>query len=152
MPSDEQDADEEQKKREGKEAVLAANAAFYAAFEMLDGAAMARAWSETSAASCIHPGGRLLEGRDAVLASWRDIFRSTTAIHFTLARVRVFVAKDVAWIVLTEQIEARHDEAVVRASAQATNVFVREPDGWKLVHHHAEPAHSSNARPASALN
>lgn len=132
------------------EAVVAANASFYAAFEMLDTPAMARAWSETAPLSCIHPSGRLLEGRDAVLASWREIFRATTAIHFTLSRVRVFVAKDVAWVVLTEEIEARHDEAVVRASTQATNVFVREEGGWKIVHHHAEPASSS--RPHATLN
>jgi ketosteroid isomerase-like protein len=132
------------------DAVVAANASFYAAFEMLDGPAMARAWSETAPLSCIHPSGRLLEGREAVLASWREIFRATTAIHFTLGRVRVFVAKDVAWVVLTEEIEARHDESVVRAATQATNVFVHEAGGWKLVHHHAEPA--SSARPQAALN
>ncbi len=128
------------------ELVLAANASFYAAFEMLDHDAMSRAWSDAAPISCIHPSGTLLEGRDVVLSSWREIFRATTSIHFVLERVRAFVAGDTAWIVLTETIDARHGEGQVRASAQATNVFVREKDGWKLVHHHAEPASAPASR------
>ncbi len=128
------------------ELVLAANASFYAAFEMLDHDAMGRAWSDSAAISCIHPSGTLLDGRDAVLSSWREIFRATTSIHFVLERVRAFVAGDTAWVVLTETIDARHGEGQVRAAAQATNVFVRETDGWKLVHHHAEPATAPASR------
>jgi ketosteroid isomerase-like protein len=132
-----------------REAVLAANAAFYAAFEMLDYDAMKRAWATSPQVTCIHPGATPIAGRDAVLSSWREIFASTTSIHFTLADVRAYVAGDVAWVVLVEQIEARHDEAVVRASTRATNVFVREAGEYRLVHHHAEPA-SARRMPARA--
>lgn len=128
------------------ELVLAANAAFYAAFEMLDFDAMARAWSDRAPITCVHPSGTLLEGREAVLASWRGIFRATSQIHFLLDAVRAFVAGDTAWVVLTETIDARHDEAEMRASTRATNVFVREDGAWKLVHHHAEPASAPVAR------
>src|SRR5437016_185386 len=134
------------------ELVLAANAAFYAAFEMLDAAAMERAWSDAHPVSCIHPSGTLIEGRDTVLESWRAIFRSTTSIHFVLENVRVFIAGDAAWVVLTESIDARHGEAQVSASTRATNVFTREASGWKLVHHHAEPPSSARRQRASPLN
>jgi ketosteroid isomerase-like protein len=120
--------------------VLAANTAFYAAFEALDEHAMAKAWSEHAPVSCIHPRGSLLEGRDAVLASWRSIFRATEKIQFALQGVRAFVSGVTAWVVLIETIESRQGGRVVRAATQATNVFVREAGSWKIVHHHAEPA------------
>jgi ketosteroid isomerase-like protein len=134
------------------EMVLAANAAFYAAFEMLDPGAMERAWSASAVVTCVHPGGELLEGREAVMASWRSIFRATTAIHFELVNVRAFVAGDAAWVVLTEVIDARHGDAVMRGATRATNVFARDAGGWKLVHHHAEPPTSAPQRRTSPLN
>jgi ketosteroid isomerase-like protein len=135
-----------------REGVLAANAAFYAAFEMLDGDAMERAWSASGAVSCIHPGGELLDGRGPVMASWRSIFRGTRAIHFELVNVRAFIAGEAAWVVLTEIVESRQGDAVVRGAARATNVFAREDGAWKLVHHHAEPPTSVPERRASPLN
>jgi ketosteroid isomerase-like protein len=122
--------------------VLEANHAFYAAFELLDMDAMTRAWSSDAPISCIHPRGDLVEGRADVMASWKAIFEATQSIRFDLKRVRAFVAGDAAWVVLFEEIETRHSEAVLRAQTQATNVFVREGGEWKLVHHHAEPATS----------
>lgn len=126
--------------QEDDESVVAANAAFYEAFEKLDCDAMVRAWAEDAPISCIHPRGDLVSGRDAVLASWRNIFRATDAIRFDLRRVRVFVSRDTAWVVLFERIETRHGERTLRAETQATNVFVRENGAWRMVHHHAEPA------------
>src|SRR5579883_2586372 len=101
---------------------------------MLDFEAMRSVWSSASVISCIHPNNSLIRGRDEVLASWREIFHATTQIHFQLRDVHAFVTNDTAWVVLTETIEARHGEAMVRASTQATNVFVREEGEWKLVH------------------
>jgi uncharacterized protein (TIGR02246 family) len=119
--------------------VLAANRAYYDAFEALDFARMARIWSDDAPLSCVHPAWELIEGRDEVLASWRRIFASTSEIRFALRDLHVYVAGDTGWVVLIEQIETRHGEERVAASAQATNVFVREADGWRLVHHHSAP-------------
>jgi ketosteroid isomerase-like protein len=118
---------------------LAANQAYYDAFEALDFERMARVWSEEAPLSCVHPAWELIEGRAEVLASWRRIFASTSSIRFGLRDVHVYVAGETAWVVLIEQIETRHGDERVAASAQATNVFVREPDGWRLVHHHSAP-------------
>src|SRR5690349_18059853 len=49
-----------------EEELLAANAAFYAAFNAKDAAAMDAVWSSRTDASCIHPGWNLLSGREAV--------------------------------------------------------------------------------------
>jgi ketosteroid isomerase-like protein len=132
--------------------VLAANRGFYEAFQKLDARAMANVWSEGHSVSCVHPSGPLLHGREAVLTSFREMFRSTSSMRFVLRGARAFVANDAAWVVLFEEIEARHDEAVVRATTQATNVFVRERGAWRMVHHHAEPAAANKTKPVSSLN
>jgi ketosteroid isomerase-like protein len=119
--------------------VLAANRAFYDAFESLDPTALARVWSELRPITCIHPGWDVIEGRDAVIESWRRIARSTSEIKLTLDDVRAFVRGDTAWVVLVERIDALSGNERVAATAQATNVFLREAAGWKLVHHHAAP-------------
>ena len=119
--------------------VLAANKAYYDAFEALDYTKMAAIWSESAPLSCVHPAWELIEGRAEVLASWRRIFGATSAIRFALHEVHCFVAGDTAWVVLVEQIETRHGDERVTANAQATNLFIREPSGWRLVHHHSAP-------------
>jgi uncharacterized protein (TIGR02246 family) len=121
------------------EAVIAANARFYAAFEAMDLDAMGHVWSERSEVSCIHPGWHLISGRDAVLASWEGIFRGTERIRFVLRDPRVFVTGDAAWLVLVEEIMAEQDNSAVHAYAHTTNFFVREDGTWRLVHHHAAP-------------
>lgn len=128
--------------------VLAANQAFYDAFESLDFNRMANIWSDAAPLSCVHPAWELIEGRAEVLASWRRLFASTTAIRFALRDVHVYVAGDTAWVVLIEQIETRHGDERVSANAQATNVFIQEAGGWRLVHHHSAPYRMPSEQPA----
>jgi hypothetical protein len=53
--------------------LLAANAAFYAAFNAGDEAGMGRLWAHGDGVACLHPGWPVLVGRDAVLESWRRV-------------------------------------------------------------------------------
>lgn len=62
-------------RRDAVQGVEAANAAFYAAFAEMDYAAMARLWGRGDSVRCTHPGAALIQGRDAVLASWAHVFR-----------------------------------------------------------------------------
>ncbi|HEY9847631.1 MAG TPA: nuclear transport factor 2 family protein, partial [Candidatus Caenarcaniphilales bacterium] len=55
--------------------VLAANQAFYRAFEKKDITAMSAVWSHGTGSLCIHPGGAALHGWEAIRASWEKIFR-----------------------------------------------------------------------------
>lgn len=133
----------------------AQNLAFYQAFEAKDLDAMASVWGEESPVSCVHPGWDPIVGRDAVLESWEAIFLGTRAISFTLRNAHLVVSGDAAWIILVEEIDAAHEDGErVRAATLATNVFLRETTGWRLVHHHAGPAVSvPTARPSDrALN
>ena len=125
--------------------VRAANLAFYKAFEAGDIEAMAAVWSSELPISCLHPGWEPLAGREVVLGSWVGIFRGTRSILFTLRNVQVFVAGDTAWVILVEEMDATQgDGDHLHAAAHATNVFAREPEGWRMVHHHAGPAVASS--------
>ncbi|MGC0388813.1 hypothetical protein ABIF91_001167 [Bradyrhizobium sp. USDA 241] len=56
--------------------VIAANAAFYAAFSTGDFDEMQRMWADDDAISCIHPGWPAIIGRATVIGSWRDILQT----------------------------------------------------------------------------
>jgi ketosteroid isomerase-like protein len=46
----------------------------------------------------------------------------------------------VAVVTCSENITAQSEEDVGMAVAQATNLFRKTPEGWRLFHHHASPA------------
>jgi len=132
---------------ENARAVLAANARFYRAFNERDSAAMGELWAARSPVACLHPGASLLVGRQQVLRRWHEILASRLA--FTLrcdrATVQVFGATAIVYC-----YEGGDDEP---AHLAVTNVFVREGDGWHMVHHHAGPmAEPLRGPPAQDLN
>jgi ketosteroid isomerase-like protein len=121
-------------------AVLAANQAFYRAFAALDLAAMDAVWAHDGACTCLHPGWPLCAGWAEVRASWATIFSNTASMRFEVVDERVDVQGGMAWVVCVERIHSRAPagEAMVGAVV-ATNVFRREAEGWKVVHHHGSP-------------
>jgi ketosteroid isomerase-like protein len=124
--------------------VLEANEAFYDAFAKRDVAAMEAMWSQRSDIACVHPGWDALVGRREVLQSWRAILASPEAPEVECAGAVAHVLGDVAYVVCNEVLPS--------AELCATNVFVRENGGWKLVHHHAGPvaSHMEERRPKAA--
>jgi len=124
------------------EAVLAANAAFYRAFESLDLTCMEDVWLRAAHVKCVHPGWGLLIGWGPVMESWQRIFANTVAMRFTLTAVHVEVAGDLAWVVLTENLESQDREGATAAQVQATNIFQRHDGRWFLVHHHGSPVYT----------
>ena len=125
-----------------REAVLAANAAFYRAFESLDLTCMEDVWLRAAHVKCVHPGWGLLIGWGPVMESWQRIFANTVAMRFTLTAVHVEVAGDLAWVVLSENLESQDREGATAAQVQATNIFQRHDGRWFLVHHHGSPVYT----------
>lgn len=115
-------------------AVLQANDAFYAAFRAQDLVAMDILWSRESPVLCVHPGWEPLEGREVVLRSWQAIFE-TGVPEVRVRDARVALLGDVACVVCLETVS----EGDRQGTMSATNVFVREEHGWRLVHHHSGP-------------
>jgi len=112
-----------------QQAVLAANAAFYDAFAAKDTAAMDAIWARRAPVACIHPGWQALRGREAVLASWRNILGGPGAPPITCVGAVAQVLGETAYVICIERIPT--------VELIATNVFVREDGAWRLVHHHA---------------
>jgi ketosteroid isomerase-like protein len=132
----------------GERGVIAANLAFYRALERREISEMDRVWSHGEDVSCVHPGWHRLDGWDEVRRSWQNIFANARAWRVSCERVRVSVRGDLAWVVCLEVI--RPDAAIEAEAArmQATNVFRRTEEGWRMVHHHASP--SAEDPPAAA--
>ena len=109
------------------------NEAFYAAFRARDTEAMEERWAESSPVSCIHPGWDVLHGREAVLTSWRRILANPGAPPIVCSEVETAIHEGCGIVICREGIED-HEAGLI-----ATNVFVREGSGWRLVHHQAGP-------------
>ena len=134
-----------------KDQLREANDHFYRALEMLDLAAMERLWLHAPWVRCIHPGWDVRVGWEGVLESWRRIFEDTPWIRVTATQVQVEVFGDVALVGCAENITTGRDGDVVVAVAQATNLFMRTADGWRLIHHHASSAPVHVTQPFSGI-
>src|SRR5262249_34864547 len=122
-------------------AVLAANAAFYRAFESLDLQRMEKVWLRAPYIKCVHPGWGLLIGWGPVMESWQRIFANTFVMRFHLSNVSAEVVGDLAWVVATENLESHTSEGKAEAQVQATNIFERRDGHWWLIHHHGSPVY-----------
>lgn len=123
-----------------REAVLSANAMFYRAFEVRDIELMGQLWANTPYVRCIHPGWEPLYGWEEVVGSWGQLFAGMETLRFSLADVSVRVSGNLAWVELSEMLEATHEGKPARSQVLATNLFERGEDSrWRLIHHHASP-------------
>lgn len=111
-------------------AVEAVHHAFYRALLEGDGAAMAALWSRAHAVTCVHPGTPNLLGYRAVVGSWTQIL-AQRGLEIHASKLEIRLLGDGA---LTTCIETLGDVELA-----VTNIYAREADGWKLVHHHASP-------------
>jgi ketosteroid isomerase-like protein len=75
-----------------------------------------------------------------VAGSWDAIFRNTAYIQFVLTDEQVVVSQDTAWVTLDENIlQSAGTDELSGSRATATNIFVRDGDGWLMVVHHSSP-------------
>lgn len=111
--------------------ILAANRRFYEAFAQADLGAMDDVWAREVAVSCVHPGWGALVEREEIMLSWQAILAGEAPTEVEFSAAEAYPGEDMAYVVCTETIG---DTQLI-----ATNVFVREGDDWKMVHHHAGP-------------
>ena len=120
--------------------------AFYAAFNSFDAGQMGEVWASDHAVWCVHPTSPILNGRDAVMSSWKDIFSTPApaSMQLQISDHQIIETGDLAVRFVHENIH--HGPGLQMLSVvQASNVFVREGQGWKLCSHHASPAPAPTA-------
>lgn len=115
----------------------AVEAAFYKAFTNTDIERMAGVWAQETRILCIHPGGDLLRGKTAVIRSWLEVFANSDPPVIEYRLIGNFEASGLAVHLVEERIRPRGMPTESPNRVMATNVFVREGVGWRLVEHHA---------------
>jgi hypothetical protein len=115
-------------------AVLEANERFYQAFNTKDLALMDVVWAREHAVTCVHPGWNLLEGRQDVLESWRNILANPNQARIVAGGANVTLIGDLAIVVCRE--------LVAGSPLIATNLFVMENGEWLLLHHQSGPVYT----------
>lgn len=126
--------------------VLAANAAFYRAFNSGDGRGMVALWSEEHPVACFHPGSPVLLGRLAVSESFRAMLLQPPAFKLRCDRPVVNLLGNVAVVTCYEGTNEQP------AHLAATNVFVLENGSWRMIHHHAGPLATPLPKSSADLN
>lgn len=122
-----------------REAVVAANSAFYEAFESLDIERMQAVWLQDPRIVCIHPGWRKLLGWGPVMMSWERIFEGAFEMKFDLGEMDVIISGDLAVVILEENLTQRGYDGISRSQVLTTNVFERSGNRWLMILHHGSP-------------
>ncbi|ABS64104.1 conserved hypothetical protein [Parvibaculum lavamentivorans DS-1] len=112
--------------------LLFANETFYRAFADRDVPLMNALWSEREPVTCLHPGWPPVEGRDAVIQSWHAILTGPASPDIECLHARVGIHGDAGIVICYERI--------AQDFLLATNIFIRNGEGWVLVHHQSGPA------------
>jgi ketosteroid isomerase-like protein len=121
--------------------LLAANAAFYRAFEAADLDAMSDLWEHSDRVECVHPGWSALRGWGEVAASWATLFGGRQRLQFILTDARAVAVGDVGWVSVDENLLAGDvtGGSGTTGTVAAINVFVRRAGRWRMVAHHGAP-------------
>ncbi|MDE1952649.1 MAG: DUF3225 domain-containing protein [Betaproteobacteria bacterium] len=123
----------------------AAEAAFYEALQLADVDALMRVWADEDDVICVHPGGPRLVGPAAIRASFEQLF-AAGPLRITPERALRTVTLGGAVHNVVERVLGQRDLGEQRfAFVLATNVYIKTPDGWRLVLHHASPATAQEA-------
>ncbi|MPZ12963.1 MAG: hypothetical protein GEU73_00795 [Chloroflexi bacterium] len=120
-------------------AVVAVNADFYRALGSCDLALMTRVWLQGPEATCVHPAWPLIEGWDAIYASWSRIFEHQPHMRAWPSDVEVTVDGQAAVVTCMENLDSSAGFVASMTQARARNAFRLTDGEWKMLHHHARP-------------
>lgn len=122
-----------------RDAVLAANQAFYHAFSSRDLKQMTALWWQGATSMCIHPGSQVLLGWSDISNSWESIFHNTNSLEIDIEVVKVEVDRAIAYVMVREIVLQSHRGRSMKAQSMATNIFQKMAQKWYLVSHHGSP-------------
>ena len=113
-------------------------AAFYEALRTGDVTRLMACWADEDDIVCVHPGGPRLLGAESIRNSFDTMF-ANGVINAHPEHVRKVESITSAMHNLVERIELLTPEGDAVAYVVATNIYMRTPQGWRIVAHHASP-------------
>lgn len=116
-----------------------AETAFYEALRHADLDAMMTVWADEEDTICIHPNGPRLIGTDQIRESWQSIF-DNGAVTIRALQQHCTSSTRLAIHNLIEEVTIDGERGPHLVLCYATNIYVREMRGWRLICHHASPA------------
>ena len=111
-------------------------AAFYEALNRADIEALMLLWADDEEIVCIHPGGPRLHGHAAIQASWEAIFERG-GLHIRPSQLHETHNLMSSVHTVIEGVSASGADP---AHLLATNVYIKTPQGWRIVLHHVSVA------------
>ena len=124
--------------------LLEINSKFYKVFAAGDFFAMEYLWAKQHDVTVIHPGWPAIHGFEKVMKSWRSIFLAQEQTDIRCINEKASILSDSGFVTCTEVLG---DLKLV-----ATNVFVKEDDLWKMIHHHAAPIEDDEDEPEKVMH
>lgn len=117
-------------------------AQFYEALQQGDIEKMMAVWAEDEEVVCVHPGGQRVIGAGAIRATFDAMFAQGAVAAFPEQVRRVQTVSSAVHSVLERVALPGPRGEMQTAWTLATNVYVKTPQGWRLVCHHASPGSS----------
>jgi len=123
--------------------VRTASERFYAALNRMangDDSLIAATWSQSPSATAMHPVGGRNNGWNQVRESFHQFALAASAAQIRLDDQLILVSGDLAYELGVERGSLNLGGQPVAIDGRVTNIYRREPGGWKLIHHHADPS------------
>lgn len=120
-----------------------ASKSFYAALnQILAGKAdaMMTVWSQTPAATTMHPIGGCERGWSKVKGPWAQVASICQGGKVKLTAAKIHATKDMAVESGIETGTATMAGTTMTFNNRVTNVYVRNGREWRIVHHHTDPS------------
>lgn len=123
--------------------------AFYDAMQRADIEAMMSLWADDEDVTCVHPSSGRLIGLTAIRASWTAIFEGGGGVQVRAAEVRAHTGAVIAVHNVIEQIIVEMHAGTQLVECIATNVYVKQASGWRILLHHSAPSAGEAPTPLS---
>lgn len=115
-----------------------AEQAFYDALRSGNVDAVMEVWSADDDIVCLHPAGQRLVGPAAIQASWEQIL-ANGGLRVDYSTLHVARNPLCAVHSVLERVDVAGGAHARFAFVAATNVYMKEADGWRMVLHHGSP-------------
>src|SRR5687767_507080 len=124
-----------------EEEVRQASEQFYAALNRFlngDTEPMMEVWSHGPEVTAMHEDPGRQVGWEEVRAAWEQIAGLVSGGQVTVHDLLVRVGSDLAYTIGKERGEATLAGQQVQFEHRVTNIYRREAESWKMVHHHVD--------------